>query len=682
MTEARQDSFYVTTPIYYVNDVPHIGHAYSTVAADVLARYARLRGRPTRFLTGTDEHGQKIAERASSMKMPPQSFVDRMSPPFRAAFEQLDCSFDDYIRTTEARHEAKVRELWQVLEGKGDIYLGEYEGWYSVQDEAFITDTEYESLDEVTRQGVRRISEPSYFFRLSAYTERLLDLYERNPHFVRPEGRLNEVKAFVKGGLRDLSVSRTSFDWGVPVPGDEEHVMFVWLDALTNYISALGGPAPDGAAPLFDQFWGSKGQQIHIVGKDILRFHAVYWPAFLLSAGIDPPTTVYAHGWLTINGQKMSKRYGNFIPPGPLVEAFGADVLRYYLMREVGFGQDGDFAHKHVLARYNGELANGLGNLLNRIVTSIVRKQLGGVVPPRGEPTDQERDLLVTAERVARDTAAHLDEVQPHRALERIWELVSATNKYVDQTAPWALAKSGDNARLNVVAYTVLEALRWVSVMITPFMPDKAQALRQQLGLAPLESSTEVGDQWPSAWGELEPGTRTEPSDPLFPRIHPKEQAKIFARFGLDAQGDPPPADVETEDAASETTPPVAQLPKTAKQKKTEDLPEGVISFDQFLSVELKLGLVQEAEVVSGSDKLLRLQIDLGEATPRQVLAGIRAHYAPDELVGKRVVVVANLAPRRIFGLESQGMVLAASDENAFSVLTIDEAVAPGTRIE
>ncbi len=660
--------FYVTTPIYYVNDKPHIGHAYSTVASDVLARYARLRGRPTRFLTGTDEHGQKIQEKAQELGEDPKAFVDRMSPPFKEAFEQLDCSFDDYIRTTEPRHESKVQELWKTLEAKGDIYLGEYEGWYSVSDEAFITDTEYEELDEVTKAKTKRVKESSYFFKLSEYTDRLLKFYEEHPDFVQPQGRFNEVKSFVKGGLRDLSISRTTFSWGVPVPGDDQHVMYVWLDALTNYISALGGPAKEGESDLYDTFWGEGAQQIHIVGKDILRFHAVYWPAFLLSAGIEPPTQVWAHGWLTINGQKMSKRLGNFIPPKPLVDAFGVDVVRYYLMREVGFGQDGDFAHKHVLGRYNGELANGLGNLLNRMVTSIVRKQLDGEVPEPGEPTEAEKAILATAERVSKEAAEHLDAVQPHRALEKIWELVGETNRYVDQTAPWALAKEGKTEELGRVAYTVLESLRWISVMIAPFMPTKAAGLRKQLGIEALEPAVGT-DQWPRTWGVLQPGTQTAPGDPLFPRVHPKEQKKIFASFGLGPDGEPAAAEEEPKKA------------KKKKKKKEKPLPEGCIAFDQFLAVELKVGLVKSAEPVEGSDKLLRLEIDLAEEKPRQVLAGIRAHYAPGDLVGKRVIVVANLAPRKIFGLESQGMVLAASTDDAFSVLTVEAEITPGTRV-
>ena len=672
--------FYVTTPIYYVNDKPHIGHAYSTVAADVLARYARLRGRAVRFLTGTDEHGQKIEQRAQELGIEPQAFVDRMSPPFREAFRQLDCSFDDYIRTTEPRHEERVQRLWKILQDKGDIYLGSYEGWYSVADEAFITETELAELDEVTRKKVERVREPSYFFRLSDYTDKLLAFYEAHPHFVQPEGRYNEVKSFVRQGLRDLSVSRTSFRWGIPVPGDADHVMYVWLDALTNYISALGGPVEGDHAPLFDRFWAPNGQVTHIVGKDILRFHAVYWPAFLMSAGIEPPGQVWAHGWLTINGEKMSKRLGNFIPPGPLVDTFGSDVVRYYLSREVAFGQDGDFSHKNVLARYNGELANGLGNLLNRMVASIVKKSLGGVVvEPAGPVTAEDEALRDKAVEVAARAAEQLDSIAPHRALDALWELVGATNAYVDTTAPWALAKKGDSERLGRVAYNVLEALRWLSVMIAPFMPRKADALRDQLGLAPLDSS-EGEDCWPSRWGELEAGTVTRPGEALFPRIDKVREAEILTQFGVGEAA-------ETSAGAGQVASPAAAeakasaVAKPAAKLKAEAAP-GPIDYDDFAKVELRLGLVLSAAPVAKADKLFELKVDVGEQQPRTLVAGIREHYQAEELLGKRVVVVANLRPRKIRGIESHGMILAVSDAgHGLSVLGVDKEIDPGSRV-
>ncbi|MEM9875705.1 MAG: methionine--tRNA ligase [Myxococcota bacterium] len=687
--------FYITTPIYYVNDKPHIGHAYTTVAVDVFARYQRLRGHPVRFLTGTDEHGQKIETSAAQQNAEPRAFVDRMSAPFREAFHQLDCQFDDFIRTTEPRHEERVRRLWKTIADKGDIYLGAYEGWYSVADEAFVTETELEGLDPVTRSKVQRVEEPSYFFRLSAYGDALLEFYEANPDFVQPAGRYNEVKSFVRHGLKDLSVSRTSFTWGIPVPGDDDHVMYVWFDALSNYLTALGGPAAPGEEPLLDAFWTpNDARVVHVVGKDILRFHAIIWPACLLAAGITPPRQVWAHGWLTINGEKMSKRLGNFIPPGPLVEGFGADVVRYYLMREVAFGQDGDFSHRNVLARYRGELANGLGNLLHRILASIVKKSLGGVVPePVGAAQPEDETLVAAARKAAKDAAAHLDAMAPHRALDAIWELVGAANTYVDQTAPWALAKRGETERLHRVTYHVLESLRWLSVMIAPFMPGTAAALRAQLGLDALAMAggrDEGPDAWPASWGELAPGTTTRPGDPLFPRIDPREEAALLARFGV-APAATPNASAAAAPATTAPHPDAADPSgggKSKKQRRAEEKariaelepPDGYISFDAFARVSLRVGRIDSAAAVPKSDKLVRLTVDLGEARPRQILAGIREHYPPEALVGKRVTVVTNLEPRKIMGQLSEGMVLAASDdEHGLSVLAVDKDIDPGT---
>lgn len=655
--------YYVTTPIYYVNDRPHIGHAYSTVAADVVSRYQRLRGRPTYFLTGLDEHGLKIERRATEQGQEPQTFVDKMAAPFREAWEQLDCAHDGFIRTTSQEHRASVQTLWKKMEATGDIYLDDYEDWYCVGCESFKTEKELldGNLCPIHKKAVERIKERSYFFRLSKYTQPLLEFFEANPGFVRPEARFNEVRSFVREGLRDLSISRTSFRWGVPVPGDDDHVVYVWLDALDNYISALGGPAPDGTAPLYDRFWSSAETITHIVGKDILRFHAIYWPAFLLSAGLRVPTQVWAHGWLTVNGEKMSKSLGNFLPPGPLVEEFGPDVLRYYFMREVGFGQDGDFSHQNLLNRYNGELANGLGNLMNRIVASIVKKNFDGRVPEADTKslTDTDRALIAKAESTAATAASHLEALAFHRALDTLWELVAAANKYVDSTQPWQLAKQGDTKRLGEVCYTVLETLRWLSLMLFPVMPNKCNALRAQLGLAPV-LPTEDADLWPSAWGGLASGTETRAVAPLFPRFDAQQEREILARLGVGAA---PTAPSHQEEVA---------------MTDAEDDP--FIEFDDFTKVDLRVGLVLEAEKVPKSKKLLRLQIDLGETHPRQVLAGISEHYEPADLVGKRVVVVANLKPRKLMGHESQGMVLAASDEDGLSVLEVGKELRPGSR--
>ena len=534
--------YYVTTPIYYVNDRPHIGHAYSTVAADVVSRYQRLRGNPTYFLTGLDEHGLKIERRAKEEQLAPQDFVNRMAAPFRSAWEELGCAHDGFIRTTSAEHRKSVQTLWKRMEDNGDIYLDDYEDWYCVGCESFKTEKELleGNLCPIHQEPVERIKERSYFFRLSNYTQPLLDFYDAHPDFVRPDARFNEVKAFVKEGLRDLSISRTSFRWGVPVSDDPEHVVYVWLDALTNYISALGGPVAEGVAPLYDEFWTSAQTITHIVGKDILRFHAVYWPAFLLSGGLRVPSQIWAHGWLTVNGEKMSKSLGNFLPPGPLVEAFGADVLRYYFMREIGFGQDGDFSHRNLLNRYNGELANGLGNLMNRIVAGIVKKNLNGCVPNVDIDALEEidRQLIERAKSASREARRHLEALAFHRALDTTWELVSAANKYVDSTEPWKLAKQGEQQRLEQVCYTVLETLRWLSVMLFPIMPNKCNELRAQIGMPPL-FPTEGIDLWPSAWGGLRPGIETRAATPLFPRFDKSQERSILERLGVDEEIQP-----------------------------------------------------------------------------------------------------------------------------------------------
>jgi methionyl-tRNA synthetase len=668
--------FYVTTPIYYVNDRPHIGTAYSTIAADVLARYQKLRGRPTRFLTGLDEHGLKIARVAEAKGMSPQAFTDEMQAPFRETWQLLNCEYDDFIRTTEPRHKQRAQLLWEQIKARGDIYLGDYEDWYCVGCETFYTEKDLlpGNLCPQHLQPVERIKESSYFFRLSKYTQPLLDFYETHPDFVKPAGRFNEVKSFVREGLRDLSVSRTSFRWGIPVPNDPEHVMYVWFDALANYMSALGGPAEPVASPLYDRFWPPQGQVIHVVGKDILRQHTVYWPAFLLSAGIDPPTQVWAHGWLTVNGQKMSKTLGNFLAPEPLVETFGVDVLRYYLMRDVAFGQDGDFSHENLLARLNGELANGLGNLLNRVLVSIVQKNLAGQVPAPApsQRTQDDADLETAALRCAQSAAEHLELVQPQRALESIWELVAAGNRYVDRTEPWALVKRGETQRLAQVVYQVLETLRMIGVMISPFMPAKAAELRHQLGLDPLMPSVER-DLWPSVFGGLLPGTRTRVGQALFPRLDKDQGQAALARLGISPKPVAPtkPKRDKVDKTATEQPPTQAAAPDSA-----------TIEYDHFAKLELRVAEILGAERVPKSDKLLKLSVNAGDPQPRQIVAGIGLHYEPEALVGKRVVIVANLKPRKLMGLESQGMVLAASDGGQLFVTSIAGDAKPGSPVQ
>jgi len=669
-------AFYVTTPIYYVNDRPHIGTAYSTIAADVLARYHRLRGEPTRFLTGLDEHGQKIERRAQDQGMDPQLYVDGMVQPFKDAWSQLACGYDDFIRTTEPRHKERAQELWRRCQEKGDIYEAEYEGHYCVGCEAYYTEKDLVEGNQcpIHKKPVEVLKETTLFFRLSAYTDKLLAYYEQHPKFVQPEGRFNEVKSFVREGLRDLSISRGTFKWGVPVPGKPEHVIYVWFDALTNYMSALSGPPREGeTSPLYDRFWTPNAKVVHLVGKDILRFHAVFWPAFLMSAGLPPPTQVWAHGWLTVDGQKMSKSLGNFIPPGPIVEAIGADVLRYYLMRDVAFGQDGDFSHANLFARYHGELGNGLGNLLNRVVASIVKNSFDGKVPSidRAQLTDLDKALIQRAEDAAKNAAKQLDDIHPNRALEAIWELVTAANKYVDQTEPWKLAKNGDLKRLGEVVYSVLESLRFLGVMLWPFMPEKSSELLSQLGLDPL--TVGVGDDlWPSQFGALPGGISTRPGKALFPRFEKDQEAAILDKLS--------PKVVVMEEKKEEAPSAPKKEAAPAPEKGLSPAKDNV-AFDDFMKVDLRVAVVTLAERVPKSDKLLRLEVDLGHLGTRQILAGIGKHYTPEEMLGKRIVVLANLPPRKMMGLESQGMVLAAGDGTLLSVLSPQKDVAPGSAI-
>jgi methionyl-tRNA synthetase len=667
---------YWTTPIYYANDKPHIGTAYSTIAVDVFNRYHQLRGARSRFLTGLDEHGLKLERRAKDEGLAPAEFVDRMAPPFRDAWRKLGCDHDDFIRTTEPRHKQRVQELWRRVQASGDIYLGHYEDWYCVDCENFYTDKDL--LDggvcPIHKRPIERLKEESYFFRLSRYTDRLLRWYDEHPTFVRPEGRLNEVRSFVREGLRDLSISRTSFRWGIPVPGDSRHIMYVWFDALANYWTAL-----QSVPGLGEVFWPPHGRAVHVVGKDILRFHAVYWPAFLMSAGIEPPTEVWAHGWLTVDGEKMSKSRGNFISPLAVVEKYGADALRYYLMRDISFGQDGDFSHAGLHGRYQGELGNGLGNLLSRMLSGIVVPNLGGVVPRRqptsNDPTD--RELIEVAQRVSVQAARHMQEASPHKAVDSVWELVAAANRYVDRNAPWNLAKTGARARLEQVVYHSLESLRWLSVLLHPWMPEKTDALRHQLGLPHL-LARENTDLWPSQWGGLAAGLQVRPGPSLFPKI---EEPTVSSNEPSTAAS----TAVSTTTSSASSSATSSTRAKPATENATASTDDGsqppAITIDDVAKVELKLGLVQQAERVPKSDKLLRLMVDLGEPEPRQILAGIGKTYAPEALVGRRIVVVANLAPRKMMGLMSHGMVLAASDEAGLSVLGVDSELTPGSAI-
>ncbi len=679
--------FYVTTPIYYVNDVPHLGHAYTTVVADTLARWHRLRGDDVRMLTGTDEHGQKIEEAAQAKGMDPRAFVDAASEVFERTFAKqpndLLTEPDDFIRTTSPRHVAVVQDLWRRCAAAGWIYEGEYEGLYCVGCEAYYTEKELEAAPPGSTEGpscpihkkpVSKVREPSYFFKLSAFQDRLLAFYDKFPGFISPDSRRNEVISFVKGGLQDLSVSRTSFKWGIPVPDQaagskHQHVMYVWFDALANYLSALGDPAkPDasptlGGAPLA-KYWPA---DLHLVGKDILRFHTIYWPAFLMAAGFTDeqlPKKVFVHGWLTINGQKMSKSLRNAVEPRKLSQTFGADVVRFYLLREVALGQDGDFSHAQLVARYNAELADNLGNLLNRTLGLCTKLRSGATTlaadPGRG-PLEEK---LEEAARIAlAGAAAGFEEVAPHRAIDSLWALARAANKYVDESAPWAEAKKGEAgaARVDAILATALEVLRWLSVLIWPVMPTVSDKLRAQLGLAALAapSGHEGADQTVLSFVRTWDASKLSLGTPIFPKIDAERQEQIFAALGV-AKAEPEAAPAKGAGAKG----------KEPKKKEVAE-PAAEITFEEFTRLDLRVGKVVSAERVPKSDKLLKLQVDLGEPAPRQIIAGLGKSFAPEAMVGQLVTVVANLKPAKLMGLESRGMVLAASGESEADLVLV-----------
>ncbi|PWB61809.1 MAG: methionine--tRNA ligase [Deltaproteobacteria bacterium] len=505
-------TFYITTPIYYVNDVPHIGHAYTTIACDALARYHRMKGQQVFFLTGTDEHGEKVQKSALQQGLAPRELADRVVTRFQGLTPALEITNDDFIRTTEPRHYASVQDLFRKSLGNGDIYLGEYEGWYCTPCESYWTDLQLvEGKCPECRRDVEKRKEPSFFFRLSKYRKPLLEYYERNPRFIRPESRRNEVIAFVEGGLNDLSVSRTSLSWGIPVPGHPGHVIYVWYDALTNYITGLGYP---GGGETFDAFWPA---DLHMVGKDILRFHAVFWPAFLMSAGIAPPLGVFAHGWWTVEGQKMSKSLGNVVDPYEMVATYGADAFRYFLLREVPFGLDGDFSKKALVHRINSDLANDFGNLLNRAL-GMLGKYFGGAVPAPSPPGEEDLSLIALAGEVRRSVDAAMEEVEFHRALAAIWDLVKAANRYVDASAPWALARDASKReRLGTVLYNILEAARICVLLSSPFVPAAAQAMWEALGCQGEVAKAILSDA--ATWGGLRTGAELPRSAVAFPRI-------------------------------------------------------------------------------------------------------------------------------------------------------------------
>ncbi|HKY31946.1 MAG TPA: methionine--tRNA ligase [Candidatus Polarisedimenticolia bacterium] len=649
--------FYLTTPIYYVNDVPHIGHAYTTVVADTIARFRRMAGGQVRFLTGTDEHGQKIERAAAKQGLKPLELADRVVARYHDLWRRLGITHDDFIRTTESRHRQGVAALFERIRSRGDVYLDAYEGMYCTGCESFYPESQIVD-GRCPEQGhpVEKVREESYFFRLSRYQQPLLEHYAKHPSFVRPEHRLNEVKRFVEMGLKDLSISRTAFRWGIPLPDDPRHVFYVWFDALSNYATALGGPG----APLYDAFWPA---DLHLVGKDILRFHAVYWPAFLMSAGLELPRMVFAHGWWLRSDQKMSKTSGNIVDPLPLLDDFGPDALRYFLLREMAFGQDAQYSEEALVDRVNNDLANDLGNLLSRLLKMIEDYRAGAVPAPSpdargalaGEPLEPAARKAAGAWRKA------FGDYRFHEGLAAVWELVGAANRFIVANEPWKLARDpspGAAARLDTVLYDAAEAMRIAAVALWPAMPGAAAAIWSRLGCAggPSDEGMESLE-----WGRLRAGGRVSRGEALFPRV---DKGAYFAAAA--------PAPSTTKETRMEQPP----TPSPSRQDAPA-APAGTITIDDFMKVQLRVGKVLEAEKVAGADKLLKLVVDIG-AERRTVLAGVALRYPPEALVGKAIILVANLAPRRMRGVESQGMILAADVEGTPIVATFESDVPAG----
>lgn len=650
--------FYISTAIHYVNDDPHIGHMYENIVADTIARHRRRMGDDVRFLTGTDEHGQKIERAAAKEGIPPIELADRVVNTHHDLWKKLDISHDDFIRTTESRHRIGVLELIQRIQERNpdDIYLGEHSGWYCQSEETFIPDNQVKDGVDQDGHKVEQTTERNYFFKLSRYTQPLLEHYRSHPEFVWPPTRLNEVKTFVEQGLKDLSISRSSIRWGIPFPGNPDHVIYVWMDALTNYISALGFGSADHA--LFDRYWPA---DMHLIGKDIVRFHAVYWPAFLMAAGVPLPKRVVGHGFWLRDQQKISKSLGNVVRPYNIINDFGADALRYYVLREMVFGQDQDYSDESLLTRYNADLANDLGNTLSRAI-KMSATYFDGKTPPEPCMVNELRDK---AEEVVPQYLKHMDELAFQRALEVAWELLNQINSYIVTREPWKKFKEqGASGALSRILWDTLEALRIVWVMMAPFMPSSTRVALERLGADP--DAITAGDL---RWGGLDTGVPVQVTDPIFPRADVAQY--IGGTNTVEENKTPEPA---APPAAATAAPPVETT-----QAAPPDLAK--ISIDQFMSVDLRVAEIRAAERVPKSKKLIKMSVFTGDEE-RTIVAGIGTKYAPEELTGRKVVIVANLQPAKLMGIESNGMVLAASIDGEPSLLSVDPGVPAGTKVK
>jgi methionyl-tRNA synthetase len=644
----EQKSFYLTTPIYYVNDIPHIGHAYTTIAADAMCRYKRMKGYDVFFLTGTDEHGQKIQQSAAAKGLTPRELADRTVINFQDLWKALDISHDDFIRTTEERHYKTVRSIFQKLLDQGDIYKGKYEGWYCVPCETYVPESSMgeDKTCPDCKRPLQMMEEESYFFRASKYVDRLLDYYEKNVKGVMPRSRYNEIVSFLKGGVRDQSISRTTLKWGIPVPGDDAHVVYVWFDALINYVTACGYlDDPE----KFGKFWPNVR---HLVGKDIIRFHCVIWPIMLLAAGVNPPVSVFAHGWWTVEGEKMSKSKGNVVDPFEMVGRYGADPFRYFLLREVPFGLDGDFSETALVGRINSDLANDLGNLLNRTL-QMIDNFFEGVVPAPGEKGEREREIEERAAAVLAEVDEKVEDFAFDDALKSIWSFISRGNKYIDETMPWKLAKEGKTSELACVLATLYDILRLCALLVAPFIPGTAARIWEQLGLGGEPVKMRFED---FKWGGHAAGRTVKKGSVLFPRID------------LDAW---------KKEKAARTSPPAAEA--SAEQEIAH---EEIVGIESFKAVEMRIARIISVEEIPKSKKLYKLTVDLGYET-RTIVSGIKEHFTPEELLHKRIVVVVNLQPAKLCGVESNGMLLAAGDgkRTTLTLLTPDRDIPLGSRV-
>jgi len=643
-------TYYVTTPIYYPSSKLHIGHTYTTVAADAIARYKRATGYDVMFLTGTDEHGQKIETVAKAAGKTPQAFLDEIVGEIKDLWNTMEISYDDFIRTTEDRHKRRVQGIFMKLYEKGDIYKGEYQGMYCTPCESFWTDSQLKDGKCPDCGGpVQLMKEEAYFFRLSKYQDKLLELFETNPDILEPKSRINEmVNNFIKPGLEDLCISRSTFDWGIEVPIDKKHVIYVWLDALSNYITALGYPEEvDGK---FAKYWPV---DVHLVGKEIVRFHTIIWFSILMALGVPLPKKVFGHGWILLEGGKMSKSKGNVVDPVVLIERYGVDALKYFLLREYTFGQDGLFTNEVLLNRLNSDLANDLGNLVSRSV-SMVEKYTGGIVPSPKESTAFDSSLIDTVTSASDKIDAYMNELNFSGALEEIWKVIRRTNKYIDETSPWALAKDPEKAPvLDTVLYNLIESIRVISVMIQPFLHHTSQAIWEQIGLK--DGELTVWDTV-TTFGLYPAGGTVQKGEALFPRIDIEKELEALEALSAAKRAEAAKANEKSESAP-------------AKKPTAPFKPE--ITIDDFGKLDLRVAEITSAKAHPNADKLLILQLKVGD-TNRQVVSGIAKYFDPEQLVGKKVVIVANLKPVKLRGELSEGMILAASDDETLALVTAD----------